>query len=269
MAAERKNDQDSEYVDNNDATQKITNQEDLLMDYPTKQFPFRDENDKNNRITICKIKGLPDKCYAFELRNVLSPKECEVFIKNAEEMGFTEAPLNIVTNGFDAVKNKKTQTIRNSLRVLCQMPHNLNVAFSNRILPFIPNKININGETWNILKDECINPRWRFNKYAQNMYFKPHVDTGYAWSWHKRCSMTIIIYLNEGFVGGETIFYPEGFTYKSNPKKLVIKPEIGKALIFVQRGHYNPVHEGAQHHSKGKYKYIIRSDLVFVTSDDE
>ena len=79
--------------------------------------------------------------------------------------------------------------------------------------------------------------------------------------------MTIIFYLNEDFDGGETIFYPSGH---DGHEKVVVKPEIGKVLIFVQRGWYNPLHEGAPHRSDGRYKYIIRSDLVYerVMFDD-
>ena len=45
-------------------------------------------------------------------------------------------------------------------------------------------------------------------------------------------------------------------------QKMTIIPGVGKVLIFIQRGWYDPLHAGAPHTSKGKYKYIIRSDLV-------
>eukprot|EP01083_Nonionella_stella_P255095 876023_1 len=90
----------------------------------------------------------------------------------------------------------------------------------------------------------------------KNSFFKPHYDAGYSWNENKKCSMTIIFYLNDDFEGGETIFHV-------NQKHVSVKPEIGKVLIFVQRGFFNPLHEGAPHVSNGKYKYIIRSDLVY------
>jgi hypothetical protein len=80
--------------------------------------------------------------------------------------------------------------------------------------------------------------------------------------------LTFIVYLNEGFEGGDTVFFPGGITY-SNPPRLPevrVVPKTGMALVFFQAGQLNHRHEGAPHTSEGEHKFIIRSDIVFQRS---
>jgi hypothetical protein len=53
-----------------------------------------------------------------------------------------------------------------------------------------------------------LNKRWRFNKYEKDQFFKPHYDAGYIYSKNEQTILTFIMYLNDGFDGGETTFYP-------------------------------------------------------------
>ncbi len=85
---------------------------------------------------------------------------------------------------------------------------------------------------------------------------------------NEKTLMTFILYLSEGFEGGETVFFPGGrqnYWTKPDPKlECKVKPKIGTALIFFQCGEFSPLHEGAPHISPGMYKYILRSDLAYT-----
>jgi len=85
--------------------------------------------------------------------------------------------------------------------------------------------------------------------------------------------LTLIIYLNEGFEGGETIFFPEGKPqYYSKPntvEEYIVVPKTGMAILFFHNGVLSPRHEGAALLDSDKYKYIIRSDVMFTKLPDQ
>jgi hypothetical protein len=94
---------------------------------------------------------------------------------------------------------------------------------------------------------------------AANEYFLPHLDGCFARSSKEQSHLTFIIYLNEGFEGGETGFFP----VPSRPESIKVNPKEGQALLFFHSGPLSPVHEGAPHFSKGKFKYVLRSDIMY------
>jgi len=62
-----------------------------------------------------------------------------------------------------------------------------------------------------------------------------------------------MVYLNDDFTGGETIFYTEPGTVR-----LSVRPERGLALIFVHR----QWHAGAP--VLAGRKYVLRTDVMYV-----
>lgn len=124
-----------------------------------------------------------------------------------------------------------------------------------------------------------MNSRWRFNKYLEKQKFAPHFDAGFTKNINESTHLTFILYLNEGFNGGETIFFPEGtndssqivknsgklfgWSKPNEVKEVKVIPKIGLVLVFFHNGALSPRHEGAPHHSPDMSKYIIRSDIVF------
>jgi hypothetical protein len=143
-----------------------------------------------------------------------------------------------------------------------------------------------------------LNRRWRIYKYAPsgNDFFAPHIDVAFPSSgindkdelvWDL-CSeqedktvsrLTVLMYLNDDFVGGETTFYkPKSSQTDSNevesPELIAsVRPVTGSCLFFPQgvgepavahaRIHW-PLHEGSPVLS-GRPKYVIRSDILFTT----
>jgi hypothetical protein len=95
--------------------------------------------------------------------------------------------------------------------------------------------------------------------------------------------LTVLLYLNDDFVGGETNFYEPilASVASDNPgewkdwtecRMASVRPVTGSCLIFPQcvgeetmeyARHHWPLHEGSPVHS-GSPKYVIRSDILFA-----
>ena len=97
-----------------------------------------------------------------------------------------------------------------------------------------------------------INKHFRFSKYVPGQYFDTHTDGVNQDEKGRRSFMTINIFLNNKFEGGETDFL-------DNQKNIVLsaKPQPGRAAIF-DRLIY---HRGNL--VKGGYKYLIRTDVMY------
>lgn len=100
----------------------------------------------------------------------------------------------------------------------------------------------------------CINTHFRFSKYVPGQFFDIHTDGVNQDDKGRRSFITINIFLNDDFEGGETDFL-------DNHKNLVLsaKPSPGRAAIF-DRLIY---HRGNL--VKGGYKYLIRTDVMYNT----
>jgi len=92
-----------------------------------------------------------------------------------------------------------------------------------------------------------LNERFRFYRYAPGQTFRWHFDGAFVRSPTERSFLTFMIYLNGGFVGGETEFEDE-----------VVVPKPGLALVFDHGLH----HQGAEVHDG--CKYVLRSDVMFA-----
>ena len=51
-----------------------------------------------------------------------------------------------------------------------------------------------------------MNPRWRFCRYGEGGFFRPHRDACYTESADSRSMLTVNIYLNDSYEGGSTNF---------------------------------------------------------------
>ncbi|KAL3944271.1 MAG: hypothetical protein SGBAC_001665 [Bacillariaceae sp.] len=142
-----------------------------------------------------------------------------------------------------------------------------------------------------------LNRRWRVYRYEPNGHetFAPHIDAGFPPSgisqdgstlvWDDSneegdemiSRLTVLMYLNDDFVGGETNFYGSRAQHGNDLNKIAsVRPVIGSCLLFPQgvgeeaveyaREHW-PLHEGSPVQS-GRPKYVIRSDALFVTQKE-
>lgn len=94
------------------------------------------------------------------------------------------------------------------------------------------------------------NERIRCYRYGPGQRFAPHYDGAFVRDEHEQSLISFLVYLNEGFVGGETHFLHLGRT---------IVPRAGMALLFQHR----VLHEGAE--VREGTKYVLRSDLMYRT----
>jgi prolyl 4-hydroxylase len=97
------------------------------------------------------------------------------------------------------------------------------------------------------------NERLRCYEYLPRHRFAPHSDGAFFRNEDERSWYTYIIYLNEEFDGGETVFLVE--------KEVVIKPRTGAGLFF----QHPIIHEGALVASG--IKYAVRTDLMYRKGD--
>jgi predicted 2-oxoglutarate/Fe(II)-dependent dioxygenase YbiX len=84
-------------------------------------------------------------------------------------------------------------------------------------------------------------------RYDRSDYVAPHVDARVPVGADARSNLTLIVYLDDGAVGGETVFPKEGVR---------IRPAAGTAVLFRQR----LLHGGAP--VTAGCKHVLRADLA-------
>ena len=93
----------------------------------------------------------------------------------------------------------------------------------------------------------AINPRLRFYAYEAGCAYPPHTDGAWIIDGNTRSRLTLLVYLTEGYDGGETCF-PDG--------PVSLRPRPGDALLFP----HPRWHAGAPV-SRGR-KVVLRTDLL-------
>jgi hypothetical protein len=248
---------------------------------------------------------------AFVVDQVLSPSTCQQIIHDAETLGFGNfdcgrnhhAALQIL------VDPKLADTVAQVLAPHIDV-HAVEALRKEMIMKIMKMNIPIDtastSTTVNMTPEEDVrlifqglNRRWRIYRYhsSGNETFAPHIDAGFPPSslsddqttliWDSSegsdqemvSRLTVLIYLNDDFVGGETNFYrPLSMQRRPNSDQLPpliasVKPMVGSVLLFPQAVGEDavdyarqawPLHEGSPVVS-GRPKYVIRSDAIFVT----
>jgi hypothetical protein len=196
--------------------------------------------------------------------NFLYPDECDQIIQKGEEAEF------------------EFLEYRNLHRVLCfDQDESLIKTIQNRLeeSDFLltmnsnlwekPQGFYSNGVNWK-KNGRRINPCLRITRYENLNQFNWHRDSPYTNSELSKSNYTVIIYLNDDFEGGQTVFkvssnniHHTGLTIKEeeklmkNVRETTIIPKKGTILIFPQC----LMHMGSQVIGT---KYILRTDLVCV-----
>ncbi len=93
-----------------------------------------------------------------------------------------------------------------------------------------------------------LNERFRGYRYTAGQRFRPHFDGAFVRNEHERSEITLLLYLSDGFVGGDTLF---------NDLNLRVTPRTGIALLF----QHLILHEGCA--VLGGTKYVLRSDVMY------
>ncbi|WP_374347245.1 2OG-Fe(II) oxygenase [Chitinimonas sp.] len=172
----------------------------------------------------------------FTIPHFLSAHECAHYIQLGEQMGYELSEVNLLTG------SQLRPDIRNNARVIFDDP-TLAATLFERARALLPQQCS----GWELAG---LNERWRFYRYAPGEYFKWHKDGCFQRSEREESMLTLLIYLNHDFVGGETQFKWES-----------VKPETGLALVFPHR----MLHQGAEIQSGSKY--VLRTDVMYRLAD--
>ncbi|MFN7155900.1 MAG: prolyl hydroxylase family protein [Acidovorax sp.] len=172
---------------------------------------------------------------AFSLHDFLLASECTELIGLAEAGGFSTAGVR--TSGGP----KAMPGVRNNERVLVESPHWVSLLSQRLTQVALPA---IGAEVAKGLPKDL-----RFYKYSPGQRFKMHKDG--PWTEAGLTSqLTLLVYLNEGFSGGDTSF-----------REFTVEPCTGSALLFI----HDTWHEGTAV-TEGT-KYVLRSDVLYGPGD--
>lgn len=132
-------------------------------------------------------------------------------------------------------------TVRNNTRSIL-FSKNLAKEFFELLKEHLP--------TTTTLFPDSLNEMLRYYKYVPGEYFNWHRDAFYVPPGivGVRSYYTFMVYLNEGYEGGETEFRDE---------KVSVKPQTGMGLLFL----HTLVHKGASVISGEKH--VIRTDVMY------
>ncbi len=169
----------------------------------------------------------------FTIHEFLGQDECESLIAAAEQGGFSAAPIT-TSRGFVMAPD-----IRNNTRFMVD-----DLPLATRLWARLESAIADAAP----LGATGLNERFRYYKYDPGQAFHWHRDGRFVRNEREASRLTFMVYLNEGFTGGETEFdFPEQS----------VTPRTGMALLF-EHGLYHqgaPVTHGT--------KYVLRSDVMY------
>lgn len=238
----------------------IMNISELDAKYTINFFNKKTTNDSIESSSVKKSNGL-----IWTIDNLLLEKECNQIINSCENLGFEYLPYRNSSRliAYESSSNL-TDSIKERLDQDCLLERINKKKLQSKPYGFFSNYI-----TWNGLESN-INKCYRINKYEVNQEFKFHRDAQYTQSMNVKSSHTLLIYLNDDFEGGDTIFRIPTKTfinsgYSINKElevigndyiDITIKPEKGMGILFDQR----LLHAGTKIISGTKY--VLRTDLI-------
>lgn len=166
--------------------------------------------------------------------DVLSAEQCVALIARFEAEGYIDAPISLRSGEV------RRPDIRNNQRTMFDDPA-LAASLFTVIAPHVPATLadrNLVG----------LNERFRGYRYQPGQRFAPHYDGAFVRNPDEASQLTLLFYLDEGCVGGDTVFlhYDRAMT-----------PRRGAALWF----QHHLLHEGAE--VRGGHKHVLRTDVMY------
>ena len=208
----------------------------------------------------------------FLFKNLLSKKDCNTIIAKCEQQelqemeshyksGRTNSRLVVFDPNFSSFLWEKVKEV-------------LEGIYTQQEVELRPLGFDVLRGSWEF---SGINQAIRFNKYdsERKEFFEPHRDSQFCPSGDERSLLSVVIYLNERFRGGETKFYfpkdtsicCKGLTMKEEFEMhgglgngydvVTVKPKCGNAIIFNQ----NIIHESSPMIGRND-KFIIKTDVM-------
>ena len=170
--------------------------------------------------------------------DVFGADECDAVIARIESLRPAFAPVT-TSQGFVEMPE-----LRNNDRVIFD-DVDLAADLWRRLQRLGPGPRAFRAGTWNPLG---LNERFRGYRYRAGQRFGPHYDGAFVRDADERSFVTVIVYLNDGCVGGATNVLDWG---------VKVEPRRGRVLLF----DHPILHEGAV--VDGGVKYALRSDVMY------
>ncbi|PRP96315.1 prolyl hydroxylase family protein [Enhygromyxa salina] len=191
-----------------------------------------------------KIQVLAGDAHCFTVDGLFDADECARWIARAEALGFGDAPINTGRGEL------RVPEIRNNDRTMLDDP-GAAAALFERLEPVLPPDTEMYGKAFPLTG---LNERLRFYRYAPGQRFALHRDGHYTRpDGSERSRLSLLVYLNEDFEGGQTLFFGAG---TSELDRAV--PRTGRVLVF-PHGMY---HEGGI--VERGLKYVLRTDVMYA-----
>eukprot|EP00732_Lithocolla_globosa_P005072 Lithocolla_globosa_v1_NODE_4997_length_1322_cov_3.119179.p1 type:complete len:259 gc:universal NODE_4997_length_1322_cov_3.119179:528-1304(+) len=196
---------------------------------------------------------------AFAVHNVFTNDECEELIQSTEQLGYDNKTHPHYQNEY--IDKKEQENRVNDRCVWEELEGKWQLKIYNALAPHLPSFLTFEDKEWTICEGpNAINNMFRFYRYQQGGKFGLHRDNHFYGANGKSSHLTILIYLNDNFQGGETTFF-DFVSEKCTETKF--QPRRGTALMTFQTGPKAPWHAGAKVTSPGGVKYVMRSDAMF------
>ena len=103
-----------------------------------------------------------------------------------------------------------------------------------------------------------LNERLRVLRYAPGERFEPHYDLVVDYPPDRRSLVTVLVYLTDGFEGGDTAFL-DAAAPSSSPA--AVAPRVGRVVLF----EHGLFHSGQE--VVAGVKYVLRTDVLFEARD--
>ncbi len=180
-----------------------------------------------------------------EVPALYSPAECRALLASVENAEWLAATVN--SHDGRVVDAK----LRDSTTAVLRDP-SLAAQLYARVLPHVPADMVVEDPQRGVrtaMRVTGIFEPLRIYRYQSGQHFGLHQDQSYARIDGARSLLTLMVYLNDEFEGGETDF-PD--------QDRVIEPAIGLALWF----QHSLLHAGRRVESGSKY--VLRSDVLYI-----
>jgi len=184
------------------------------------------------------------KCFTVD--GIMSKTECDYYINKCEKIGWKS-----LKKQFPKDYRSNEQLIILSDSLANSLWKRLEGTLTRSDVQIRPMGFG-NGGLW---RPSRLNECFKFGKYTKGGSFNKHIDGPWV-PRHDECSVfTVVVYLNDDFEGGNTVFYD------GDEEAVKVSPKAGTALVF----NHNVLHQGDPV-IKG-VKYIFRTEIMFMRVD--
>ena len=180
----------------------------------------------------------------FTVADIFTEKECQGLIAKGEALGFEAATVQLSSGP------KMMTNIRNNDRVTFD-----DFTFADELWQKVADAVPAEIDGWKAVR---LNERFRFYRYDPSQRFKRHKDGVVVLPSGEESRLSFLIYLNEGYEGGETVFTDHRFENgETLTDTITVSPKTGMGLFFA----HQRWHEGAPV-VRGR-KYLLRTDVIY------